>query len=465
MVARVRIAVLVASLALALLAVPGGSAQIHNCGDIQIVFKNPDLQPAADDFIHASGQFFAQFQAIGEAADQITTFGFSFGAYTAEFDEAVCDLPPQLWFTGQQIPNYRADTDPSDGFFINLQTPLVPDGTYTAAVHAYDEGNNELARFWARAIVDNCDGDLGARCDGDAAQNQRQDKTAPWPIMLPGDGQKMANVTGFSLEFAEELSNLTVYLNNEDITASLEPWAGRVWDDDLLPGYGPYGLGAILVPECSQQPPQTCGPLGVAYTWNGRELTDADLLRVEAADLAGNLAVKAIHIGSSVASGAITEAVPILRYTVDNVEQTIGTAGTAVFDFKVQNDGGGTGHPFAAAEGPEGWTLEWQPVHVVVEPGATEPQSLLVTAPRGAFPGSYAVNATLEYQAGGETKLLTQPLTVVLQAGEGPAPTTPAASGTVPVQGQEDSGKGSPGAGLAVLVIALASAAAILRRR
>src|SRR5699024_8610886 len=92
------------------------------------------------------------------------------------------------------LPNYRADRDPSDGFFIPVKTMLVPDGIYAAAVHAYDEGNNELARFWARAIVDNCDNQTASpqeKCDGDAAQLVAHDRTAPWPIVLPGDGEPL----------------------------------------------------------------------------------------------------------------------------------------------------------------------------------------------------------------------------------------------------------------------------------
>ncbi|MHB1260822.1 MAG: hypothetical protein ACYC2H_03815, partial [Thermoplasmatota archaeon] len=166
-------------LAALLLAVPQPAAaqEYNSCGPFQIVFRNPDLQPGTDGFITAEGQFFAQFQVIGEGADQVTVMGFSFGAYTTDFDESqVCSNPPQAWFTGQQILNYRADTDAADGFFINLQTPLVPDGEYTAAVHAYDAGNNELGRFWAKAIVNNCDADgPGTRCDGDTAQNTNND--------------------------------------------------------------------------------------------------------------------------------------------------------------------------------------------------------------------------------------------------------------------------------------------------
>src|SRR5688500_8180847 len=80
------------------LAIPPASAQTHTCGDIQLVFVNPDLQPGEDGIIRASGQFFAQFQAIGADADKITTFGFSFGPDSVEFDEAACSQP--LWATG-----------------------------------------------------------------------------------------------------------------------------------------------------------------------------------------------------------------------------------------------------------------------------------------------------------------------------------------------------------------------------
>ncbi|MEA3137644.1 MAG: NPCBM-associated, domain of alpha-galactosidase [Thermoplasmata archaeon] len=435
------------------------AAQIHSCGPFEIVFRNPDLQPGTDGFITAEGQFFAQFQVIGDGADKVTTMGFSFGAYTRDFTESeVCNNPPQAWFTGQQILNYRADTDPDDGFFINLQTPLVPDGEYTAAVHAYDAGNNELGRFWAKAIVNNCDAPgpaPPARCDGDEPQNTKNDRTGPWPMILPGDGQKLPDgTTGFSLEFAEVLSSLVVYLDGQDITAQMEQWPGRLWDDDLIPGYGPYGLGNILVPECSQQPPQTCSNLGVAYRWNTRALTKDDVIRVEAADMAGNRAVKDIHIGSSVAGGAITDAAPNLQITVDEVAKTTTPGQAVVFRFQITNSGGGTAHPFTSKEGPAGWTLEWTP-HKPVEPGGTDTQELTVTPPPGTAAGEYPINATISYPEGGTQKDNGYALKVIVG---GAAPVSNAASTT-------GDGKKSPGLAPVLLLASLALAAVAMRRR
>lgn len=430
------------------------------CGELSLVLLNPDLQPRDDGFIDASGNFFVQFQAIGEEADRIETFGFSFGEYTTEFPEDVCDLPPQLWVTGQQLVNYRADTDPSDGFFINLQTALVPDGQYTAAVHAYDGDDNELARFWASAIVENCDTAVdpagqAERCDGDEEQTTRNDGTEPWPIVLPGDGLTAADVDGFTLEFAEPLANLTVYLNSDDITAELQEWEGREWDNDLIPGYGPHGLGAILVPECSQQPPQECGHLGEAYQWTTRQLTDADVLRVEAEDRNGNLAVKNLHIGSSVTSGGVTAEVPILSWTADTTRATVAPGETAVFTFEIQNKGGATGHPFASAEGPAGWTLAWQPDHQQVASGEKEVQELHVTAPANATGGAAAINATMEYTQSGEPKFLHERLSVEVAGAE------VGGNETVETDGSQE----SLGPGVAVLLLGALAVAARRRRR
>ncbi|MCA1819983.1 MAG: hypothetical protein LC620_08060, partial [Halobacteriales archaeon] len=109
--------------AVALLAT--ASAQTHHCpadDSLLLIFKNPDLQPQPDGFIHAQGQFFAQFQAIGKDADKIKVFGFSFGPDTRDFDEQSCAAP--VWVTGTYVPNYRADRDATDGFFIPVKTML-----------------------------------------------------------------------------------------------------------------------------------------------------------------------------------------------------------------------------------------------------------------------------------------------------------------------------------------------------
>lgn len=452
---RLRPFVLSALLVLGLLvAVPQpAAAQIHNCGEIQLIFLNPDLQPREDGFIHAAGQFFAQFQAIGAAADQIEVFGFSFGPQTADFDETACTAP--IWFTGPYVINYRADRDPEDGFFIPLKTSLVPDGTYAAAVHAYDANNNELARFWAKAVVDNCDDGGTGRCDGDIPQNTLHDTTAPWPIVLPGDGQALEGHT-FTVEFAETLSSYTVTLNGGDITSQMTEWEGRQWDADYFPDYGPAGVGNAIAPPCTL-PFHTCIHYGPAYEWTGRPLTGTDFLRIEALDLAGNRAVKDIHVGSSVAGGAITDAAANLVITAEQVKQATEAGQPTVFRFKITNSGGGTAHPFTSTEGPEGWQLQFTP-HKPVPPGGTDTQELTVTPPAGTAPGDYAVNATISYSEAGQQKDNKYALTVTVGGTGAPA-------GAPTSTGPDSEGKSSPGATPLLALAGLAAAAIALRRR
>jgi len=406
---------------------PATHAQTHACptdGSLLLIFRNPDLQPGSDGFIHAQGQFFVQFQAIGKLADQIKVFGFSFGPYSYDFDETMCGVPAGApWVTGVYVPNYRADSDPTDGFFIPIKTFLVPDGQYAAAVSAYDGNGHELARFWAKAVVDNCDTaatPAQEKCDTDPAQMVKHDKTAPWPIMLPGDGQALSGHK-FTVEFGEALSNFTVYLNGKDITREMKGWEGRLWDGDYTPDYGPYGYGGQL-PHCqAPSPAQSCEKYGPAYEWMGRDLGPQDVVRVEATDLAGNKAVKDIHIGSSVAGGAITTEQPILADTVDAVQKSAAPGSDVTFHFNITNSGAGTGHPFAASVMPASWTGEWNPNHVPIPPGQTLPQKLIVHVPANAAVATYQVNATLTYEANGKDNVLAHTLHVqVVGGGSGP---------------------------------------------
>ncbi len=442
------------------------------CGDIVLVFRNPDLRPAGDGKIKAAGQLFAQFQAIGADADKITFFGFSFSAAAQEADESICDQEP--WApSGAYVINYRADTDPSDGFFINLQTTLVPDGDYMAAVHGYDANDNEIARAWVLASVDNCDPSPPVeRCDSDDYPTQEHidhDITQPWPIMLPGDGEldpsknAAPSEATLTLEFAEPLSELRVYINGNLIhdkvngPQGMTQYPGREWDDDLLPGYGPSGAGGTVAPECSQQPPQTCGTLGEAWYYSATAIDPNDIVRVEAVDLAGNLAKKELHIGSGV-GGAITDSAPSLTFTADVLERQVAAGETAIFPVSFQNTGGTTAHPLASSEGPEGWETEWFPAHTPVGPGQESKQELNVKVPTDAVSGIYQVNATIEYDTGGgQTKSQTWEFKVLVG---GAAATT----GNTTTEGEGEEGKESP-APAALIPVAVGLAAWRARRR
>lgn len=469
----------------------GASAQANDCqansdfkccGDILLDFLNPGLKARGDGKVHAHGQLFAQFQAIGDGADQIATFGFSFSPVGQELDEtAVCGQEP--WVpSGPYIINYRADTDPSDGFFINLQTTLVPDGDYMAAVHAYDASDNEIARAWTLAFVDNCNGDAGARCDSEqypTQEHQAQDLTEPWPIMLPGDGELDPAKNGapadatLTLEFAEPLSQLRVTINGELIhekdgaVQGMVPFDGRIWDDDLLPGYGPYGSGGTIAPECSQTPPQSCGTLGESWVLTGRDITGEDVVRVEATDLAGNLAKKEIHIGS-VGGGAITLDVPRLQITVDEPSKTVAAGESAVFGFVLRNQGGATGHPFTSyddpvvrdtlAPAPGVWEVSWRP-HEAINPGEERNQELTVRPGVDVPPGIYQVNGTISWNEGNEQKDRTWELQVNVGG--------VSENSTVgnEIDEQKDAGKDSPGPAFVGLLAALGVAATVVRRR
>ncbi|HLE48296.1 MAG TPA: hypothetical protein VI818_08370, partial [Candidatus Thermoplasmatota archaeon] len=175
------------------------------CG-VKLVLKNPDLQEASDGFIHASGWFFIQFQAVGPDADRVKSFAFSFGK-AAPDGYSNCNVGGQA-VTGAYILNYRGDYTPEDGFFVPINTTLVRDDEYGAAVHAYDQPNaqgREIGRFYAKARVENGCAVMGCR-DKTTADILKQDKVKPWPRVLPGDGkQTNGDVKGLTIEFAESV--------------------------------------------------------------------------------------------------------------------------------------------------------------------------------------------------------------------------------------------------------------------
>lgn len=405
----------VAALSTAVLLVaftPGAQAQIQSCGEgLELFIRNPDIVPDQQGVFAVSGRLLVQFQVIGERADEIEAFGLSFGADIPTGDE-VCALPPALWLTGLYLEGYSVDTDKSDGFFIaiNSNGQTSPQAQIGVAVHGYDAAHNEIARFWGVVDLNHCGMQPSLGCP----DTDFPDFTMPWPILLPGDGVKTYG-DGFTFEFNEELSALRVELNGQDVTAELEEWAERpLWDQDNFPDAGPGGIFLTLAPPCTLPAPvHTCGPLpGPAYKWTKRPLADSDVVRIIATDVKGNIATKEIHIGSSVAGGTISDGLPVLQMTFQNSTVVAAPGSSAIFSMKMQNTGGGTGHPFARADVPPGWTFDWVPGHQPVEPGASSSQSLEIRVPANATLGSNAVRAIIEYRQGSEDKTLESALNV-----------------------------------------------------
>ncbi len=444
-----------------LLAMPSGSAQIESCGEgFTLFIRNPDITPDAQNVFHVSGRLLVQFQVIGERADEIEAFGLSFGADIPTGDE-VCDLPAPAWVTGAYLEAYSLDKTKEDGFFVGINSngQTSPQHDLGVAVHGYDGQGNELARFWGIVRLDHCH---EPRPSLGCPDNPRDgvDVTMPWPIILPGDGEVRPEPNGFVFEFNEELSDLVVELNGEDVTAELEEWTERPdWDGDSAIA-GPQMVVERIAPQCSLEQPtggqvHSCGPLaGPAYKWTGRAMTDADVIRVVATDVSGNVATKEIHIGSSVAGGTISDGVPILQMTFDSIRQTAAPGEKAIFKMIMENNGGGEGHPFADAVVPEGWTFEWVPGHQPVPAGGSSEQELHVTVPVDAVDDAYVVEPVINYQQGQQEKTLRSVLNIEVVTPEG------AEVDSV----EEEAPKKTPSAGVFVLGLVLA-ALAVLRRR
>ena len=442
------------ALLVAMSMVPAGEAQVTSCGEgFELFMRNPDMVPSNDGKFHVSGDFFVQFQGIGENADQIETFAFSVGL-PPENPESICDLP--VWPAGLMLEAYKVDQDKSDGFFILMNTggQSTPQNTdLQVAVHGYDGSGAEVARFWGTAVVETCPGQTQGGC------GTRNDEQIPWPVILPGDGEA-ALVDGFTVEFAEDIAELTVLLNGEDITDQMEDWTGRQWDSDTFYDYGPAGIFATAAPMCSLPAPihQCVTNPGPSYQWTQRTMTADDVIRVEAIDTSGNVAKKEIHLGSSVAGGTIADGLPLLTMTFDETQQLAAPGETAIFQARMENTGGGTGHPFVSAVLPDAnWTSDWFPGHAPVNAASQSTQELNVHIPLDQPAGIYQLTAVMEYQRGQEDKRQEFPLEVLV-GGQVADENAEAAA-----EANEEPVEESPGLG--VLLLPALAFVALVRRR
>lgn len=467
---------LVAAVLLAAL-LPSALAQdaegFQKCGDpeLTLVFMNPDLRPQEDGYMHVSGIFFIQFQARGEKAFDIEALKLSEGAEAGGL--ANCDGPE--WVTeGMVLKNFRADYDPRDGFFVPINTCNVPNGVYAAGISAYDKDLKEMVRYWTKAIVDN----------GPGATKQERcanpDTTAPWPIVLPGDGERTDGGQGLYIEIAEPLASIDAWVNGRPI--QLTGGEGPERDDDLVVdlGYHPAIRDAGLAQghlEKRRYP---------TYTWDG-VLTDGDVVKVRAVDLWGNVAEKITHLGDPTIGGRATLVAPEFVLEVPTMDATADANGTATYNvtYLTKSDEGLHADLYVraadgSAELPPGLTYSLRPNHVMMGGNERLDGAVTLLATPDAKVGTYQVQFVANYLAGASRVDRVVPLTFRVEsvpaadardaeAYADPARAVPqeevrgeriVAAATIPPPTASE----TPGAPLP-LVLALLGAAALLRRR
>lgn len=406
---------------------PGGFTFCNAPGyeDLALVFLNPDLLPAEDGLVHASGQFFIQFQARGAKALEIDRLTFSFGKPVP--GAVVCD--PQLgpagmpMTEGAYIKNYRSDNDYRDGFFIPINTYNVGDGEYAAAISVYNVDGVEMVRGWTNAIVENGGRKTGQDlCGGQPPDGPPPttlncpDFTKPWPMILPGDGERLDGKTGLYIEVAEAVSDIKVYVNTK--LAQLTNASAPDRDDDVAPDicYGP--LKSLAQQQCESQVKKKVW--GGAWEWDGTVNVE-DVVKVVVTDLWGNVAEKVVHIGDPTIGGRVAGGAPEFEIVVDETSKATDDSGKAVFnvtysikkDFLhgnvfIRNPADPTGKL------PDGITVKANPNHVMDGAGKDIKGTVTFTAGPTAAASTKDYVLAVEYLLGQERieKTATLKLTV-----------------------------------------------------
>lgn len=446
---------------------PDGPADhgFHSCGEeIALVFLNPDLRVQSDGYVHASGFFFIQFQAIGEKALEIEKFQFSFGKPIPP-SGITCDTPE--WVTGAYLKGYRADDNPADGFFVPINTTNVPDGEYAAAVSAFDSDGVELTRYYVSAMVENgCPyGYRDPACPGTYVS---KDKVMPWPMVLPGDGEQTNSVGGLTVEFAEPLRakadgnpDIEIYLNK--ILQSWTPFDVPLRDDDVVPD-NPFAPSAIQT--------RKWGP-GMQVATSVR---NGDIIRVVAYDLNNNRVEKILHIGDSTIGGRIELSAAELVIEGDGMAKTANDS-IAYYSLAVKNTGKGSAHGnLIVDQPPENLRASFDNDHITIGEGQTHFANLTVIALEGLSPGSYDISGYATYKKGDieekkpfKVKFVLEETSNITQsefqnkAASGDLPQAP----PTPVEAAEEEvpEKKRLPAPAAVLALAIVGAAAAARRK
>lgn len=468
----------------------------HQCGKFKIVFRNPDLQEKADGWVYAQGSLLAQLQVVGPGSSIVNRLAFSFGVTTdAVYDNptVTCNsaIPPNQFGQGTggaYLLYYRSDWDPKDGFFINVITRNVPDGQYTAAVHAYDSTTNvEVARFWTHAIVKNCNGvSVPNSCPFDSPEViNGNDHTLPWPIVLPGDGEQTnldengAPIKGLTLEFPEPLVNDSVKASVNGQQVQLSPWNPPARDSDLQPNNDnqPCPLNQEIRYVCTRD------VLGPGWKWLG-EIKHGDAIQVEALDKNRNHLVKTVHFGEGTSGGTVDLLTPSIDVNVVNGNKVELKPGD-FHEFNVQlvNLGNSEAHVNLLTEYTvnKGLTAFWTDLegattnHVVLPAGSQLDRKIKIESDRTMKPASFDVAGVAEYDAQGEQVQKKVELTVKVDpnAGQGHRQSHDAGLGAPATNATEAAGTDldtnpggkSPGFAATFGILALAGAVVWARRR
>jgi hypothetical protein len=421
------------------------------CG-VQLVLKNPDLQANLQGRIVASGWFFIQFQAIGAGAENVKSFTFSFGQPLPDALQS-CSTP--RWVTGAYLQDYRGDFTPEDGFFVPINTTLVPDGTYGAAVHAYDAGNNEIGRFFVAADVRN--GCQMPRCqDRTPAQILAMDKIIPWPRVLPGDGIQTNDVGGLTVEFAEPVKDVRAFVNGNETV--LESWGGVAMDDDFQPRNDQTPCGTQPSPVCLKR---VWGP---AYHSNVN-IQQNDVVRVVATDLNGNTVEKILHLLDPTQGGIVSGDVVNIDITVDQTTKSVGAGQTAEFNFAFTSLANADAHVNLPVQFDQ-TQLEarFSPTHVVVKPGERGTATLFVNAKQGVESGTFLLTARPTWRSEGVDVSKEFPLSFIVGTGEG-GNLQPSSTTRENATAAANPEAGTPAPGFVALSLVLVAAAVWARRR
>ncbi|HEX9817264.1 MAG TPA: hypothetical protein VGB18_09815, partial [Candidatus Thermoplasmatota archaeon] len=365
-----------------------------------------------------------------------------------------CTAP--RWVTGVYLQDYRGDFTPEDGFFVPINTTLVPDGTYGAAVHAYDASGTEVGRFFLTADVRN--GCAQPRCnDRTPEQIREMDQIIPWPRVLPGDGIQTNSVGGLTVEFAEPVKDVAAFVNGNQ--TPLEEWEGVPMDDDFQPRNDNTA--------CSPQPAPACVKRvwGPAYH-SAVMIQQNDVVRVVATDLNENRVEKILHLLDPTQGGIVSGDTVDIEITVDQTTKSVGAGQTGEFTFAFTSLGGGDAHVNLPIQFDQSkLEARFSPDHVVVQPGQRTTATLFVNGKDGVNSGTFLLTAQPTWRSGGQDVSKEFPLSFIIGSGEG-GNLAASTSADPNATANETDGGGAPGLGLVFgLGATLAVAVAIRTRR